>query len=169
MNKRNVENHTPRELTVLGRVGGVDQFALVCDVIMIGIFLWNQLYYKMNMLFLIIPLVLVGIYLVMFGMVVEQYCFLDCSLEIRHTFKKTVRISYASVFNYEATSRDFFINIFQSNKVKVYYQQGRHKKVALCLPTDVMTFVETLRWNCPEFHDDTKEESKLDVFFNDKK
>ena len=117
------------------------------------------------MLFLIIPLALLGAYLLFFCVLPEKYCFTQSSLEIRHKAKKTVVIPYESVFNYEATAKDSFINIFQSNRVRVYYETQK-KKVAVCMPVDVATFVETLKWNCPEFFDDQQVKTKLESLFD---
>ena len=165
----NVENRKPRIQSFVGESGGFDKGALACDVIMLAIFLWIQTVYQMDMLFLIIPLVLLGVYLVLFGVLPETYMFTEDSLEVQHKFQKTIRISYDSVFNYDESVKDSFINIFQSNRVKVYYMIGRKKKVILCTPKDVSSFVETLKWNCPEFYDNLKEKSSLEVFFKKEK
>lgn len=153
-----------KEMTIRGEASGIDKGALVCDLIMLGILLWNQLRYGMNMLFLIIPLALIGVYLVLFGMVAETYCFTKNSLEIRHKFRKTVEIPYETVFNYESSTRDSFINITQRNLVKVYHTVGTKKKLAVCRPCDVESFVNALRTNCSEFHEEPRK-SRLDVFF----
>ena len=68
------------------------------------------------------------------------------------------------VFNYEASTRDSFMNLLQSNCVKVYYLAGKRKQTALCRPRDPERFVEALRQNCPEF--EMQENSKLEVFFD---
>ena len=162
-------NKPVRKVELPGESSGLDKGALVCDLLMLGIFLWNQIRYGMDMLFLIIPLTLVGAYLLLFCVFAETYCFAETALEIQHRFRKTVAIPYDCVFNFEASAHDSFINILQSNKVKVYYTQGKGKKTIVCMPRDVETFVETLKWNCAEFHEDHKDVSKLEVFFNHNK
>jgi hypothetical protein len=94
--------------------------------------------------------------------------FREDALEIHHKFKKTVKIEYESVFNYDSTVKDSFINIFQSNSVKVYYTVETKKRVTLCSPKDVSSFVDTLKWNCPEFWEDSTKRSGLEVFFKSK-
>lgn len=166
MNKKDIQTHRDIRLAIFqGEPSNIDKGALACDLVVVCIFAWNQIYYEMNMLFLIIPLLFLGMYLILFGMVAEKYHFTSTSLDIRHRFRKTVTIQYPDIFNYEATSKDMFINIAQSNRVKIYYMQANKKKVLICMPKDVASFVETLKWNCPEFYDDTKQKSKLDVFF----
>jgi len=157
-----------RTATLQGGYNGFDTGALVCDLVMLGICVWNHVCYGLNMLFLIIPLVLIAVYLILFCMLIEEYHFTEASLEIRHKIRRTVVIPYKSVFNYESSARDSFINIHQSNRVKVYYMRVGKKKVIHCMPRDVSTFVEILKWNCPEFHEDVIAKSKLEVFFNGK-
>jgi len=159
---------TIREVSFPGEASMVDKAAFICDLIMLGIFICNQMLYGMNMLFLIIPLVLVGLYLLLFCVISEEYCFTYESLEIRHRLKKTVTIPYDSVFNYEASVRDTFINITQSNKVKVYHESLGKKRCTLCTPKDVTSFVDVLKKNCPEFHEESKETSALEVFLKNK-
>ena len=161
----NTTDRKVRTLTLIGESSTFDKGAFICDVIMIGVFLWTQLFYQMNLLFLIIPLSLIGIYLVLFCVLPEKYHFEEDALEIHHKFRKTVKIVYASVFNYDSTVKDSFINIFQSNTVKVYYSVNTKKRVTLCTPKDVSTFVETLKWNCPEFREDSTKQNSLEVFF----
>lgn len=153
-----------KEITIRGEASGMDKGALLSDVIILGILLWNQLRYGMNMLFLIIPLTLIGIYLILFGMVPDTYCFTKDSLEIVHKFRKRVKIPYETVFNYESSARDSFINITQRNLVKVYHTVGNKKKLTVCRPCDVESFVDALRTNCREFHEEPRK-SPLDVFF----
>ena len=152
--------------TFRGESSNSDKGALICDLVMLCIFLWNQIRYGMNMLFLIIPLALLGVYLALYCVWPEEYCFTERSLTVRHKFRKSMEIPYEAVFNYEASSKDSFINIHQSNRVKIYYTKEKKKKAILCMPKDVASFVDTLKWNCPEFHEDPKEKSKLDVFFD---
>ena len=151
-------------MTIRGEANGMDKGALVCDVIMLAILLWNQLRYGMDMLFLIIPLALIAVYLVLFGMVPDTYCFTKDSLEIVHRFRKKVKIPYETVFNYESSARDSFVNITQRNLVKVYHTVGTKKKLTACRPCDVESFVDALRTNCSEFHEEPRK-SRLDVFF----
>lgn len=170
MNKQHDEfNHPIRKIAIQGESSFLDKGAFVCDLVMLGVFLWNQIRYGMDMLFLIIPLALLGTYLLLFCVYPEEYRFTDAGLEVHHKFRKMVVIPYDAVFNYEASSHDSFINILQNNKVKVYYTQEKQKKMIQCLPGDVESFVEALKWNCAEFHEDEQEKSKLEVFFDHKK
>ena len=153
-----------QKLSLQGETGGLEKGALVCDGIMLAIFLWNQLRYGMNMMFLIAPLTLIGVFLFAFGVTPETYCFTENGLEIIHKYRKTKRIGYDTVFNFEASARDSFINITNKNLVKVYYTAGRKKCLAVCRPCDVESFVEALKANCCELQD-TAKNSRLDVFF----
>lgn len=142
--------------------------ALVCDLFMLAIFFWNQIVYGMDMLVLIVPLTLIGLWLLFFCVFPETYRFTEEALEITHRFRKTVIVSYGSVFNYDAESRDGFINLLQSNRVKIYFTRRKKRQVVICTPRDVDGFVETLKNNCPEFDIPEKEESRLNVFFGEK-
>ena len=168
MNKKQTGNSPAdkKQLMLAGETNAADKGVLFCDLLMIGIFTWNQLRYGMDMLFLIIPLALIGVWIAVFALIPEDYRFAESDLEIIHKFQKTQKISYERVFNYDAKSRDSFINILRRNTVKVYYYTSKEKKrVVICHPRDVETFVEALRERCPEFH---KEEhnSSLQVFFD---
>lgn len=157
--------NNPKKPVIQGESSGLDKGALVCDGIMLAICLWNQLRYGMDMLFLIIPLVGIGAFLFVFGVMPETYHFTDHALEIVHKFRKTKYIPYETVFNYEASARDSFVNITQKNLVKVYYTEKGKKQLVLCRPCGVETFVDALKANCSEFHEEQKQ-SRLDVFFN---
>ena len=133
-------------LTIQGESGAGEWGALICDSIMLAIFLWNQLYYGLNMLFFILLLAAIAVYLVLFGILPELYNFDENALSISHRFRKEKQIPYESVFNYDASKRDGFVNILQSNNVKVYYYTAKgDKAVALCKPRDVDTFLEMLK------------------------
>ena len=56
-----------QKLVIQGESDGLNLFSLVCDVIMLAIFLWNQIRYEMDMLSLIIPLALIGVTIFLFG------------------------------------------------------------------------------------------------------
>lgn len=155
-------------LLLKGESSGSDKLALICDVLMLGILLWNQLYYGMDMLFLIIPLGLIGIYLLLFCTTPESYRFADSSLEIVHPLRKTVRIPYDTVFNFDMTAHDSFINITQGNKIKLYHTVGKTKRLTICRPHDIITFADMLKQNCPEFHAEEPKTNRLDVFFENK-
>lgn len=158
-----------KRLTLKGESAAGDWGALVCDGIMLAVFLWNQLYYGMNMLFLILPLAAIGVYLILFGVLPEYYSFGQSGLVIAHRFRKEKQIPYECVFNYEDSRHDGFINILQNNGVKVYYYTPKGKKaVAMCRPRDVDTFVEMLKEKCPEFHSDDSANTRLSVFFDEK-
>ena len=159
-------NNTGIKMTVIpGESSSLDKGALICDGIMLVICLWNQIRYGMEMWFLIIPLAFIGVFLYMFGVVPETYHFTKNTLVITQRFRKEKKIPYEAVFNYESSSRDAFINISQSNSVKIYYTVGKKKKVEFCKPCNVETFVDALKMNCNEFHGEEKK-SQLDIFFN---
>lgn len=160
--------HEKEPLLLKGESGSFEKIAMVCDVLMLAILLWNQLYYKMDMLFLIIPLVLIGVYLVLFGVTAESYRFTADRLEILHPLRKTVSIPYDAVFNFDTTVHDSFINITQGNKIKLYYTVGKTKRLTICRPRDIMTFADMLKQNCPEFHTEEPKSNRLDVFFENK-
>lgn len=151
-----------------GEVSTSEVGALVCDVIMLAIFLWNQLVYGLDMMALIIPLALIGLWLLLFCVVPEVYRFEERALLITHRFRRTVSVSYTSVFNYDAVARDGFVNLLRSNRVKVYYTHDGKRRMAVCLPRDVEGFVDTLKARCPEFDAQDSEESRLAVFFGDR-
>ena len=132
---------------------------------MLGMFLWNQIVYRMDMLFLIIPLTMIGLWLFC-GIFPETYRFAEEELQITHKFRKTIMVSYTSIFNYDAVSQDGFINLLRSNRVKVYYTQGKKRRVIACTPRDVEGFVEALKANCSEFDIPEHENSRLAVFFD---
>lgn len=154
-----------KPLTLRSEVSSADVGALVCDVVMLAIFLWNQLYYGMDMLFLIIPLALIGVYLAVFCVVPEAYCFAESALEITHPLRKTVRISYETVFNFDAVAHDSFVNILQGNRVKLYHTVGKTKKLTICRPRDIIKFTDMLKQNCPEFQTEATQRNRLEVFF----
>lgn len=160
--------HEQEPLLLKGESGSSEKIALVCDVLMLAILLWNQLYYGMDMLSLIIPLALIGAYLVLFAVTAESYRFTADSLEIVHPLRKTVSIPYVAMFNFDMTAHDSFINITQGNKIKLYYTVGKTKRLTICRPRDIMTFADMLKQNCPEFHTEQPKANRLDVFFENK-
>ncbi len=148
--------------------GEVEKFgvgAFVCDVILLVIFLWNELRYGVHMHFLTVPLFLLGLYFALFELTPEQYCFTDTALEIRHRFRKTTVIAYDVFFNFEATVHDSFVNILRNNSVKVYYTVGKSKRATVCRPRNVDAFVNALKRYCPEFQTGEHTDSRLNVFF----
>ena len=166
MNKKS-SARLPEMLSLKGESGKIEKVALLCDLFMLAVFIWNQIRYGMNMLFLIIPLSILGAYFIFDGIVPEEYCFLETKLEIRHLFRKSTSIYYDSIFNYEATKKDSFIDIGQNNKVKLYYLKNKEKKTAaVCRPKDIDSFVETVKKKCPVFREESSNKSRLEVFFN---
>lgn len=166
MTKMNKQNSAgiAGECIFKGETGGMDKGALVCDLLMLAICLWNQVRYGMDMMFLIVPLALIAVYLVMYGCVPEEYCFAESALEIRHRFRKTVCIPYDAMFNFEASERDSFINISHSNRVKLYHTAGKSRRLTVCRPCDVGGFTDMLKRMCPEFCMDEGKTSRLEVF-----
>ena len=148
-----------------GEPGSTETCALVCDVLLLAMFLWNQLCYGMNMLLLIIMLLLIGVYLAIFGVIPEAYRFADRGLEIVHPLRKSVWIPYEAVFNFDATIHDSFINLLQGNKVKVYHIDGKTKKATVCRPRNAGAFVDVLKQKCPELHTDANANHRLETFF----
>ena len=163
--KQQRQNNTSGQLTFRGDAGGVEIGALACDALLLAIFLWNQLRYGMDMLFLILPLFMIGVYLTIFGVIPETYRFSGSGLEIMRPLRKTACIPYDAVFNFDAAIHDNFINLLHENKVKVYHMDGRVKRVTVCKPKDAGSFVEILKLSCPELHTDTTSDHRLDVFF----
>lgn len=151
---------------IKGESGNTEKAAFVCDVIMLTVFMWIQIRYRMNMLYLIIPLILIGLYLFFFCIIPEEYCFTEDSIRIFHRFRKAVEIPYETVFNYEVTKNNSYINIGLNNKVKLYYQINKKKKALICRPRNVESFVDLVIKNCPEFHEDSDNKKRIEVFFD---
>ena len=141
--------------------------ALVCDAVLLGILLWDQIFYGMNMWFAIIPLLVIFLYLAYICFFPEEYCFTETSLEVRRLFCKTACIAYDGVFGLETKSRDRFVNLMQDNKVKVYYTSGSKKKMVICRPRDVYAFAEEMKKRCPELSEEEKPITGLDVFWKE--
>ncbi len=157
---------TTDPIIIHGETGIAEKGALACDVFMLIIFLWNQLRYGMNMLYLIIPLVFIGLYLVLFYLKPEEYYFTNEAVEIHHKWRKTRFIPYDSVFNIDSSVHDSFINLLQNNWVKLYHLKNDKKALTICKPHDVETFVSIIKDRCPEFCEEDTEKSRLEVFFN---
>lgn len=153
-------------LIVKGEVSRIDIGALTCDLIFLGIFIYNQIFYNLNMWLLILILIVVGLYLAFFGVFPEKYHFTEKTLEIRHLFYKVASIPYEAIFNLDVKGKDNFINLLQDNKVKVYYTVKKTKKMIICKPQNVFVFENELKKRCPEFEEDNK--SRLKVFFENK-
>lgn len=156
---------TGDRLVICSEAGKYEIGAFACDAALLAIFFWNELRYGMNMHFLTVPLFLIGVYFVVFQLIPERYCFTENALEIRHRFRKTVRIPYDAFFNFEASARDSFINILRDNSVKVYYTAGKSKRATVCRPRNVDGFVDALKTYCPEFQAEEHTDSRLEVFF----
>ncbi|MBQ9944055.1 MAG: hypothetical protein IJO67_06795 [Clostridia bacterium] len=148
-----------------GEAGRVETGALISTVLLLGIFLYDQLFYGMNMWFAILPLLAIGICLLLFGVFPEKYCFTKTTLEVRYLFYRVDSIAYDAVFNLEMTGRDGFVNLLKENKVKVYHTVGKKKKMTVCKPCDVYAFTEELKKRCPEFENE-EGKTRLEVFFN---
>ena len=156
---------TGDRLIIRGEVENFEIGAFACDVILLAIFLCNELCYGMHMPFLTIPLFLIGLYFLLFELIPEQYCFTDTALEIRHRFRKTTVIAYDAFFNFEATEHDSFINILRNNSVKVYYTVGKSRRATVCRPRNVSAFTDALKKYCPEFQAEEQTDSRLNIFF----
>ena len=165
--KSNSPVNTDDCIKINGTTCRTDICAFTCDMLLLCVFLYNQIFYGMNMWFLILPLFLIGIYLAFSGFVPEKYFFTETSLEIRHGFYKVTDIPYEDVFNLEAKGKDNFINLLQENRVTVYYTAGKRKKASVCRPENIHVFEEELKKRCPVFNGN-EQKSRLSVFFNEK-
>ena len=167
--KSQKENRKSDEaLTFYGQVNRTETVAFVCDVFLLAMFLMDQFIYGLNMGVLILPLTLIGLYLLFFGALPERYVFTKETLEIWNIACKTASIPYQNVFNLDITRKDGFVNVIRQNKVKVYYTTGKKKKLIICNPRVVDDFSDELKKRCPEFEVDWKN-SNLKVFFENKK
>ncbi len=140
-----------------GVSGPGERWAVGCDIVMLILFTYTWIRYDMpDMLVLILPLWLCGVYLVMFWLVPSLYVCTDTALEIRHRFRRTQAVPYDSVFNISSTSRDSRLNITSSNKVTVYYEKGpkARRTACICTPADVQQFTAELKRRCPAFQDE---------------
>ena len=135
---------------------------------MLMVFIWDQLKYDIDMVYLIVILGCLEVYLFLFCVLPEKYCFCAKEIEIRHVFRRKKMIQYESVFNYEASIKDSLINITENNTVKLYYQVENRKYAVICRPIDVADFVEIVRKKCPEFCTEHDINSRLNVFINNK-
>ena len=161
----NKPNESADALVILGQINRIETAALVCDVLLLCVFVVDQVFFSLNMWLLILLLLIIGLYLFLFGLFPERYIFTPEALEIRNLIYKSGSIPYNDVFNLEITRRDRLINLVQQNKIKVYYYTtGNNKKLVICRPRDVDSFSEEMRKRCPEFDDDWQE-SSLNVFF----
>lgn len=157
----------PALLIITAGIGYAETGALVCDVFLLCMFFYNQIFHGLNMWFVIVPLLIIGLYLTFFGIIPEKYHFTDNSIEVWQLGRKSAAVSYESVFDYEATVRDNFINLLQENKVKIYYTSGKTKKMTICKPHNVHIFVEELKKRCIQLSKDTHD-GNLKVFFKNK-
>ena len=153
-------------LIMSGEIGRGELAAVACDALLLIVFLYNQIFYGLDMWFLILPLFGIGLYLTAFGILPEKYHFTETTLEVWQLSLKVATIPYEAVFNLEQKATDGFVNLLQENKVKVYYTAGKTKRLALCKPKDTDAFTKELKNRCPEFKEDGQK-SKLDVFFKD--
>ncbi len=163
--KAKKEDVKPNEqFTLYSQVNRTDTAALICDVFLLCVFIIDQIFYGLDMWFVILPLVLIGLYLLLFGVFPEKYIFTRESLDICNLVYKTASIPYKNVFNMEATGKDGFVNLLRQNKVKVYYTSGNSKKLSVCRPRNVDEFTDKLKKRCHEFDDDWQD-TDLKVFF----
>ena len=139
-----------------GKVGTIEKVAFVCNSFLLIVFLYDQLFAQLNLLLLIFFLALIELYLIFFGLFPEEYCFSTDSLEIHRKFRKTVIITYNSVFNMDSVVKDKFINITQSSSVKLYYEDEKKKKTIICRPFDAVRFVEMVKERCEEFKEEPR-------------
>lgn len=158
--------NNPTSIVISGKADNRDILVLACDHFILGVFLWDQLRYGMDMLFIIIPLAAIAVYLIWNVLEPEQYCFTDTKLEIRQSLRHPTIILYENVFNMDVTKHDDFVNISRDDTVKLYYTKGKRKTTIICRPTETDRFIELIRTNCSVFHLDTFPKSDLDILFS---
>ena len=140
-------------------------FALICHLVLLAMFLWNQLVWGLNMLPLILILSAFALLTLLF-LLPQTMRFESDALCITQFAAKKVRVPYDAVFNCDAKLKDSFLNAAYSSTVKVYYRNERNKKSALLLrPERAELFVDELKRRCKEFWEETNKESAVDVFF----
>ncbi len=154
----------PVTCRIKGRIATSDILAFICDVVMLGLLLWIQFRHGLEMMFLIIPLLLIGLFFLFFPLTPEQYVFTNVSLEIVHRFRRREEIFYESVFNIESRKSNGLLDAFNSSAVMVYHNSKGKKRSTLCRPTDVDTFREAIYANCPVFHSGERTKSLLESF-----
>lgn len=140
-------------------------FALICHLVLLAMFLWNQLVWGLNMLPLILILSAFALLTLLF-LLPQTMRFESDALVITRFAAKRVSVPYDAVFNCDATIKDSFLNAAFSNSVKIYYYTEKNKKSALLLrPERAELFVDELKRRCKEFWEETNKESAVDVFF----
>ncbi|MBR6530656.1 MAG: hypothetical protein IKT43_04500 [Clostridia bacterium] len=157
-----------RSVTLRSKASFSETFAFACSLFLFCMFLYNQLVYGMDMLLLIVFTGVLSAAIFLFCLLSEEYRFGEHALEVVCRFRKTQVILYADMFNYEADLRDSFLNLLQSDSVKVYYTKNGKKRFVLCRPREGLLFVEALKANCPEFFDEDVA-STIDVLFEEGK
>lgn len=145
-----------------GTVGGMEKTGFVCNTFILLVFLYDQLFGNMDMWMLIIPAVLIEIYLILFCLYTEDYCFGKTALEIRHRLKKTTFICYDSIFDIDQERQDAFLNVTGSNSVKLYYTIGKKKMFKICRLREVERFVELIKANCSVFKEESLDNTKIE-------
>lgn len=154
-------------MTIRGEAPASEKAALCCTVFLIAISLWNHLHYGFNMLFLLLPLLLIGAYLVFDTFFPEEYFFGEEGLEIRQKIHKPVKIPYNGVFHLESTKRDSFFNLTERNIVRLYYSVSEKDRSVICRPVSVEPFVDAIRERCPAFRKEQEKRTQLEVFFSE--
>lgn len=145
-----------------GVAGSIDKVAFVCNTFVLVIFLYDQFFANMNMWMLIIPMALIEVYLLLFCLLPEDYCFTAESLEIHHRCRKTMIIPYSSIFDSDSERKDTSLNITKSNSVKVYYASGNKKRVKICRLKEVDLFVELLQEKCSVLKEEFESKTEIE-------
>ena len=143
---------TVERIVIKGKVQTLDVIAIACNAAMLVLFLWIHIVYRLDMLFMIVPLTILEIYLFFFCLLPYEYVFCGNGLEIRHKLWKTQVVQYASVYDYEAHVKDEFLNVTENNEVKLYYRNERKYRMIKCYPSDVEYFVSQLKGHCSALH-----------------
>ncbi len=155
------------QINIRGKIRPTDLVAFYCDLFMLVLLIWTQIKYGLQLLFLILPLLSIGIYLALFCLIPESYAFEIDALMIRHPFRKQKAISYTAVFNYEYAVSERFSRIKGNAQGKVYYTANGKNKMAVCLPEDGNRFSEAIYCNCPVFQEENGEKSRLETFLRE--
>lgn len=135
---------------------------LCCTVTMIAVFLVIQTFYHDDMTFIVLPLIAIGLLIIYFCLIPFEYVFGPEQLEIRQKLHPTQKLSYDDVYYLESKSQDRFLNITTDNEIKVYYKKGRGRRLTICNPKDVDTFVSELKKHCAALHEQCEARTELE-------
>lgn len=153
-------------MMIKGKVQAWDILVVCCDIVMLVLFLWIHVIYQFDMLFVIIPLIILGGYFGFYCLVPYEYIFNTECLEIRHRFYKAQLIPYVSVYEYEMRTKDGFLHVTENNQVKLYYQEKKKYRFVRCNPGDIEMFVTLLKKRCEKLHSKKETKTRLEKLIN---